>query len=55
MGPRRSHADGPGPPADARASHLADVRRRFLTRFSDDELAEMAAFWERLDEDGGHD
>jgi DNA-binding MarR family transcriptional regulator len=39
----------------ARASHLADVRRRFLTRFSDDELAEMAAFWERLDEDGGHD
>lgn len=36
----------------ARASHLADVRRRFLARFSDDELAEMAGYWERLDGDG---
>ncbi|HSJ73438.1 MAG TPA: MarR family transcriptional regulator [Miltoncostaeaceae bacterium] len=32
----------------ARASHLADVRRRFLSGFSDDELEEMAGFWERL-------
>ena len=39
----------------ARASHLADVRRRFLTRFSDDDLAEMAAFWERLDDGGARD
>ena len=27
----------------ARASHLADVRRRFLSRFDDDELRELAA------------
>jgi hypothetical protein len=32
----------------ARAGHLADVRRRFLERFSDEELAELARFWERL-------
>src|SRR5262245_1797572 len=36
----------------ARASHLADVRRRFLAGFSDDELREMAALWERLGADG---
>ncbi len=29
----------------ARASHLADVRRRFLSRFGDDELEAMAGFW----------
>jgi DNA-binding MarR family transcriptional regulator len=33
----------------ARASHLADVRRRFLSRFADFELEEMAGFWSRLD------
>ena len=32
----------------ARASHLADVRRRFLSRFSDGELEEMEGFWRRL-------
>jgi DNA-binding MarR family transcriptional regulator len=37
----------------ARASHLADVRRRFLARFSDEDLAELAAFWARLDDGGG--
>jgi len=24
------------------------VRRRFLTRFADDELAQLAEFWERI-------
>jgi DNA-binding MarR family transcriptional regulator len=33
----------------AQASHLADVRRRFLSRFADPELEEMAGFWSRLD------
>ena len=32
----------------ARASHLADVRGRFLSRFDDDELRELAAFWDRV-------
>jgi DNA-binding MarR family transcriptional regulator len=32
----------------ARAGHLADVRRRFLSRFDDDELRQMAGFWSRL-------
>jgi DNA-binding MarR family transcriptional regulator len=36
----------------ARASHLADVRRRFLSRFSDGELEEMAGFWRRLGAEG---
>jgi DNA-binding MarR family transcriptional regulator len=36
----------------ARASHLADVRRRFLDRFGDDELQEMAGFWRRLEAAG---
>ncbi len=36
----------------ARASHLADVRRRFLSRFGDDELEEMAGFWRRLGAEG---
>jgi DNA-binding MarR family transcriptional regulator len=35
----------------ARAGHLADVRRRFLERFSDEELAELARLWERLEGD----
>jgi DNA-binding MarR family transcriptional regulator len=37
----------------ARASHLADVRLRFLSRFRDDELEAMAGFWRRLGADGG--
>ena len=36
----------------ARASHLADVRRRFLSRFADDELRELAGFWDRLGDEG---
>ena len=33
----------------ARPTHLAGVRRRFLAQFSDDELAQLSAFWGRLD------
>jgi DNA-binding MarR family transcriptional regulator len=33
---------------EAQASHIASVRARFLDHFSDDELATMAAFWERI-------
>lgn len=33
----------------ARASHLAGVRREFLSRFTDDELRAMGAFWARLE------
>ena len=32
----------------ARASHLADVRGRFLSRFDDGELRELAVFWDRV-------
>jgi DNA-binding MarR family transcriptional regulator len=32
----------------ARAEHLRGVREAFLSRFHDDELAAMAAMWERL-------
>jgi len=32
----------------ARPTHLAGVRDRFLSRFDDDELAVLAAAWERL-------
>lgn len=32
----------------ARPTHLAGVRARFLSVFSEAELAELAAFWERL-------
>ena len=35
----------------ARAGHLAGVRREFLSRFSDDELAAMGAFWSRIPPD----
>jgi DNA-binding MarR family transcriptional regulator len=35
----------------ARASHLADVRGRFLSRFDADELRQMAGFWRRLGAD----
>ena len=33
---------------EAQPLHRESVRRRFLSRFSDDELRELAAFWERL-------
>ena len=32
----------------ARPTHLAGVRRRFLERFSDEELDELAGFWRRV-------
>jgi DNA-binding MarR family transcriptional regulator len=32
----------------ARPTHLAGVRERFLTHFSDEELEQMAAYWERV-------
>jgi DNA-binding MarR family transcriptional regulator len=34
--------------AEAGPTHLAGVRRRFLDHFSERELAELGAFWERL-------
>ncbi len=34
--------------ARARPTHLAGVRERFLRHFSDDELRQMATFWERV-------
>jgi DNA-binding MarR family transcriptional regulator len=34
--------------ADARETHLAGVRDRFLIHFSRDELGELATFWERV-------
>ena len=33
----------------ARASHLAGVRREFLSRFSDEELAGLGEIWTRLE------
>jgi len=33
---------------DARPTHLAGVRRRFLEHFSPEELATMAGYWERV-------
>jgi DNA-binding MarR family transcriptional regulator len=41
-------AMGRGRVRAARASHLADVRRRFLSRFSDAELRELVTLWGRL-------
>jgi DNA-binding MarR family transcriptional regulator len=32
----------------ARATHRSGVRRRFLARFSDEELRVLAGFWQRL-------
>jgi DNA-binding MarR family transcriptional regulator len=32
----------------ARPTHLAGVRERFLSRFSEDELKTLARFWERV-------
>jgi DNA-binding MarR family transcriptional regulator len=34
--------------ARARPTHLAGVRERFLSRFSEDELEQLALFWERV-------
>jgi DNA-binding MarR family transcriptional regulator len=34
--------------ARARPTHLNGVRKRFLSRFSDDELRTLAGLWERL-------
>ena len=34
--------------ARARPTHLAGVRERFLSHFSDDELIQLARFWERV-------
>ena len=39
--------------ARARPTHLAGVRERFLSRFSDTELRTMAQLWERLLPDRG--
>ena len=33
---------------EARATHLAGVRARVLSRFSDAELAQLGGYWERL-------
>ena len=34
--------------AEARPTHLAGVRVRFLDRFDEDELGRLAAAWERV-------
>jgi DNA-binding MarR family transcriptional regulator len=34
--------------ARARPTHLDGVRERFLSRFSEDELAQLAEYWERV-------
>jgi DNA-binding MarR family transcriptional regulator len=34
--------------AEARPTHLDGVRERFLTHFTDDELQQLASFWERV-------
>ncbi len=34
--------------AEARPTHLAGVRAAFLSRFDEDELDQLAGFWERL-------
>jgi DNA-binding MarR family transcriptional regulator len=34
--------------AEARPTHLDGVRERFLTHFTDDELTQLASFWERV-------
>jgi DNA-binding MarR family transcriptional regulator len=33
---------------EARATHLAGVRERFLRHFAEDELQELAQYWERV-------
>lgn len=44
-------AAGRGKLIAARETHLAGVREHFLTHFSGEEFAVMAAFWERLASD----
>lgn len=39
--------------AEARATHLAGVRRLFLAHFSDEELDTLAGFWGRIAPDAG--
>jgi len=39
---------GRGRLREAQPLHRESVRQRFLSRFSDDELRELAVFWERL-------
>jgi DNA-binding MarR family transcriptional regulator len=34
--------------ARARPAHHADVRRRFLAHFDEDELVQLASYWERV-------
>jgi DNA-binding MarR family transcriptional regulator len=34
--------------AEARPTHLAGVRERFLRHFSEDELTQLATYWERV-------
>jgi DNA-binding MarR family transcriptional regulator len=41
--------DGRARLREAQPLHRASVRRRFLCRFSEDELRELAAFWQRLE------
>jgi DNA-binding MarR family transcriptional regulator len=41
-------ADGREKLAEARPTHLAGVRRLFLSRFSDEDLAGLAAYWDRV-------
>jgi DNA-binding MarR family transcriptional regulator len=40
--------DGEQVLARARPTHLSGVRERFLRHFSDDELRQLAGFWERV-------
>jgi DNA-binding MarR family transcriptional regulator len=40
--------EGRGKLAEARETHLAGVRRLFLSHFSEEELDVIASFWERL-------
>jgi DNA-binding MarR family transcriptional regulator len=39
---------GRGLLARARPAHRADVRRRFLAHFDEDELMQLASYWERV-------
>ena len=40
--------DGAARLEEARVTHLVGVRARVLSRFSDDELAQLGGYWERL-------
>ncbi len=45
---RRAHSRGRERLEQARPTHLAGVRVRFLDRFDEAELGVLAAFWERV-------